>query len=82
MCAIFADSNSQNKGKFLDWAFISSCKCIFINKDWEKSDQNSLGSYILVGKVGNLQILKWIHATFFHSSFDGLLDMIIVARLG
>ena len=36
----------------------------FINKDWEKSYQNSWGSYILVGKVNDLQRLKFIYAAF------------------
>jgi hypothetical protein len=31
-------------------SFFFSCKYIFISKDWEKSDRNSWGSYILVGK--------------------------------
>ena len=45
-------------------SFFFSCKCIFINKDWEKSDQNSWGSYILVEKVDDFGIrfdlLAWI----------------------
>ena len=74
LCSIFAYSISQIETKFFDLMFLFSYKCIFMNKDWEKSDEKSR---ILKNKNA-----QWIHDTFFHSSFDGMLDMVIVARLG
>ena len=47
---------SKHSGNFrwsmkIFFPFLNKCAFIFINKDWEKSDQNSWGSYILIGKV-------------------------------
>ena len=41
---------------------------MFINKDWENSDRNSLGSYILIGKVGDFGIRFYILDCGFMSS--------------
>ena len=63
----FACSISQNEAKLFDLVFLFSCKCIFINKYREKSDQKKVG-------------LKMLNE--FMTPFDGLLDIVIVARLG
>ena len=38
--------------------YLDGVKCIFINKDWEKSDQNSWRSYILVLFLPECRIFK------------------------
>ena len=62
--ALFLKISFKNVLKSFDGAFLLSCKCIFISKNWEKSDRNSWGSYILVGKVDDFWIrfdpLAWI----------------------
>ena len=70
--ALFLKTPLKNVLKSFDGAFLLSCKCIFISKNWKKSDSwgsynswesyNSWGSYILVGKVDGFRfdLLAWI----------------------
>ena len=69
--ALFLKIPLKNVLKSFDGALLLSCKCIFISKNWKKSDSwgsynswvsdnswesyNSWGSYILVGKVDDFR---------------------------